>query len=235
VQEVDVVLTRDHIVTVRKTPPDGPPFDMTAVHETCGEHPDNPAVVALRIVDSVAEGFLVLIDRVDDELGELEEGVDHWPADRVRRRISELRRDLLKIRRLLGPSRDAVRKVVDGRITLESEDERPLDRDVQVHFVDAYDKLLQATEALEFARDLLGTIRDYHQSQIATEQNEVVKRLTVVASLLLVPTFIVGIYGQNFTKNFPEIHWRFGYVYSWALIVAATVLQLWFYRRKRWI
>ena len=61
------------------------------------------------------------------------------------------------------------------------------------------------------------------------------KVLTVIASLLLLPTFIVGLYGQNFQHHFPEIHWQFGYAWSWGLIVVTTAGQLWFFRRKRWI
>jgi magnesium transporter len=61
------------------------------------------------------------------------------------------------------------------------------------------------------------------------------KTLTVIASVLLVPTFIVGLYGQNFQHHFPEIHWQYGYLWSWFLIVATTAVQLWFFRRKRWI
>jgi magnesium transporter len=63
----------------------------------------------------------------------------------------------------------------------------------------------------------------------------VTKKLTVIASLLLLPTFIVGLYGQNFRHHFPELAWQYGYLWSWFLIVATTVLQLWFFRRKRWI
>jgi magnesium transporter len=77
-------------------------------------------------------------------------------------------------------------------------------------------------------------VRDYHQSKIANDQNEVMKVLTVVAALVLFPTFVVGVYGQNFI-HMPELHWRFGYAYSWGIIVVSTVLQLWFFRRKKWI
>src|SRR5437588_11602674 len=73
------------------------------------------------------------------------------------------------------------------------------------------------------------------QAKVANDQNEVMKVLTVIASLLLLPTFIVGLYGQNFQHHFPEIHWRFGYAWSWGLIVVTTAGQLWFFRRKRWI
>ena len=74
-------------------------------------------------------------------------------------------------------------------------------REVELHFADAYDKLLRAVDGLDFSRDLLAGVRDYCQAKIANDQNEVVKRLTAIASLLLVPTFIVGLYGQNFIKQ----------------------------------
>jgi magnesium transporter len=69
---------------------------------------------------------------------------------------------------------------------------------------------------------------------VANDQNEVMKRLTVIASVLLLPTFIVGLYGQNL-EGVPEFGWRFGYWWSWSLIVLTTIGQLIFYRRKRWI
>ncbi len=107
-------------------------------------------------------------------------------------------------------------------------------RDVELHFADAYDKLLRATDGLDLARDLLSGVRDFHQAQVANDQNEVMKRLTVVASVLLLPTFIVGLYGQN-VKGSPELHWAHGYAFSWAVIIATTIAQLVYFRRKKWI
>jgi magnesium transporter len=107
-------------------------------------------------------------------------------------------------------------------------------RDVELHFADAYDKLLRATDGLDLSRDLLAGVRDYLQAEIAVNQNEIMKRFTVVASVLLVPTFIVGLYGQNFI-HMPELRWAHGYAFSWGLIIVTTVLQLWYYRRKGWI
>ena len=83
-------------------------------------------------------------------------------------------------------------------------------REIEQQFATTYDKLLRATEAIEYARDLLAAVRDYQQARISIDQNEVMKRLTAIASILLVPTFIVGLYGQNFI-HMPELHWRYGY------------------------
>ncbi len=139
---------------------------------------------------------------------------------------------MLGIRRTLSPTRDAVHKIVDGRVELDDDELFP--RDVEIAFGNAYDKLLRASEALDSSRDSLGGVRDYLQGKIANDQNEVMKRLTLIASLLLVPTFIVGLYGQNF-HDIPELHWAFGYWWTWGWILGTTVLQLVFFRWKRWI
>ncbi len=218
---------------MRKTPPEGEPFSCEAVKTLHGEgRIDAPGLVAYHLVDDVAEAYLDLIDDLDDEIDELEEHVDDWADARIRSRISSLRHDLLHLRRSLAPTRDAVRRVVDGRIDLDGD--ALFDRDVELHFADAYDKLLRAAEGLELARDLLAGVRDYHQAKVANDQNDVTKRLTAIASLLLLPTFIVGLYGQNF-RDMPELDWAWGYGWSWALIVVTTLLQLWYFRRKRWI
>ncbi|HSX21571.1 MAG TPA: CorA family divalent cation transporter, partial [Gaiellaceae bacterium] len=126
----------------------------------------------------------------------------------------------------------AIRRVIDGTIDVEQGAE-VFPHDVEIAFNAAYDKLLRASDGLELSRDLLASVRDYQQSKIANDQNDVMKRLTLVASLLLPPTFIVGVYGQNFV-HMPELKWHWGYWFSWGLIVGSTALQLWFFRRRRW-
>jgi magnesium transporter len=233
-QEIDIVLTNDVVVTVRKTPPGEEPYDTSEVRAACEADGsgDRPGMVLYHLLDDVAERYLDLIDSMNDEIDELEDHVEDWPASVVRERISGLRHDLLHVRRTLAPTRDAVRRVVDGRISLERKELFP--PEVALHFGDAYDKLLRASDGLELSRDLVTGVRDYSQAKIANDQNEVMKRLTAVASILLVPTFIVGLYGQNF-DHMPELHWGFGYWWSWGWILAATAFQIVFYRRKGWL
>jgi magnesium transporter len=229
-QEVDLIATRDRVLTVRKTPEHGHPFDPTAAQAV----PETEAgAMVYRLVDQIAEDYLDLVDALNDEIDELEEGVDRWRSVQVRERISQLRHDLLHVRRTLSPTRDAVHQVVDRRLDVR----RGLElfpRDVELDFADAYDKLLRAVDGLDLSRDLLASARDYHQAKIANDQNEVTKRLTVIASVLLVPTFIVGLYGQNF-RHIPELGWGFGYWWSWGWIVLTTALQLAFFRWLGWI
>src|SRR5471030_1701232 len=231
-QELNLVMTRETLLTIRKTPPGGrPPYDPAPAQLSCRDQ-DSVGMVVYHLVDDVAERFLDLVDALTDEIEELEEGIDRWDSERIRRRISDLRHDMLNIRRTLSLLRDAIRQVVDDRIDFEGEE--VFTREVELNFAAVYDKLLRATDGIDLARDLVAGARDYHQAKVANDQNDVMKRLTVIASVLLLPTFIVGLYGQNFV-DIPELHWRYGYAYGWGLIVATTIGQLAFFRWKKWL
>jgi magnesium transporter len=231
--EVDLLASRERLVTVRKTLPNSTPLTFDDIRATALAAQDSPGMCMYRLYDEVAERYLSLVDEFDDDVDELEDRVEAWTAAQVRSRISGLRHDMLRARRVLAPTRDAARSILDNRVELDG-DQELFPRDIEIHFADAYDKLLRATDGLDLSRDLLAGVRDYHQAQVANDQNEVMKRLTVVASLLLLPTFIVGLYGQN-VKGVPEFHMRYGYAWSWFLIVLTTVAQLVYFRRKRWI
>jgi magnesium transporter len=231
-QEIDLVMTRHLLVTVRKTPPgDHPPYDIGPAQEACRED-ESIGMIVYRFVDDIAEHYLDLIDALNDEIDELEDHVEIWSSEHIRERLSLIRHDVLHIRRTLSPTRDAIRAVVDNRIEFEGEE--VFTHDVELSFGAAYDKLLRALEGLELSRDLVAGVRDYHQAKIANDQNDVMKRLTVVASILLLPTLIVGLYGQNF-DHMPELHWWWGYYYSLGLIVVSTIGQLLYFRRKKWL
>jgi magnesium transporter len=231
-QELDLIATRDTLLTVRKTPTSGrAPFESASARAACRQH-ETMGMILYHLVDDVSECYLDLVDGLNDEIDELEDNVEAWSNERVRQRLSDLRHDILHIRRTLAPMRDAVRMVVDDRIELEGGE--LFTRDAELAFGAAYDKFLRAFDGLELSRDLIASVRDYHVAKVANDQNEVMKRLTVIASVLLLPTFIVGLYGQNF-HHIPELGWGFGYWWAWGWIVATTIAQLAFFRWKRWV
>ena len=185
------------------------------------------------LVDEIAERFLTVVDRFDDEIDELEDNVGAWPSQDVREHISQIRHEILEVRRVLTPSRDAARAVLDDRVELDG-DITLFPREIELHFADAYDKLLRATDGLDLARDLLAGVRDFHQAQVANDQNEVMKRLTVIASVLLLPTFIVGpLRPEPARLTRAQLGARL--LFSWGLIIVTTIAQLVYFRRKQWI
>ena len=231
-QEVDVIVTHDVILTVSKTPPDEHPYDPRPARESC-KPDDSAGMMFYRLVDDIAEHYLNLVDALDGEIDELEDVVETARPEVTRARLHELRHDLLHVGRTLAPTRDAIRRIVDNVVEVDDGPE-VFPHDVEVAFNSAYDKLLRAFDGLQLSRDLINSARDYQQAKVANDQNEVMKRLTVIASILLLPTFIVGLYGQNF-HHIPELGWSFGYWWAWAWILGTTAAQLAWFRRKRWI
>jgi magnesium transporter len=234
-QEIDVVMTRDVLVTVRKTPADGrPPWDPGPAQEACRDQ-DNVAMIAYHLVDDIAEGFLDLVDDLNAEIDELEDHVEEWDAERVRTRLSSLRHDMLHIRRTLAPTRDAIREIVDNRIEFEGDE--VFTHDVELNFGTAYDKLLRAADNLELARDLVAGVRDYHQAKIANDQNEVMKRLAVIATVFLPLAFLTGFFGQNF--SYLVLHIEPGPGAFWLLGVGieltAAIGLFALIKRKHWL
>ncbi len=230
-QEIDFVATPGLLVTVRKTPREGGgPFDPAGL-QSASEQGVPVGVLVQRVVDEVAETFLTSVDAVYAEIEELEDSIETWSPTRVRERITALRHELLHSRRTVSATRAAVRRVLDGRVEIGEHLLFP--PEVERMFGDTYEVLARATEELDIARDLLAGVRDHHQSKVAEGQGDIAKKLTVIASLVLVPSLIVGFFGQNFESAFDDPFWSIGV--SSMLILGTTIVQLALYRWRRWI
>jgi magnesium transporter len=229
-QEIDFVAMPGHLVTVRKTPTSGAPYDVAGLYPAAEQDASSGELVH-RLVDDVADTYLEALDAAYAEIEELEDSIDTWPASRVRTRISDLRHELLHSRRTVAATRAAVRRILDGRI--EVGDHALFPPAVERLFAESYETLVRVTEELDIARDLLAGVRDHHQSKVTEGQGEVAKKLTVIASLVLVPSLIVGYYGQNFESAFDEAYWSIAV--STGLIAASTLVQLALFRWRRWI
>jgi len=229
--EIDLIATPSVLVTVRKTSRDGgAPFDVSVLHPAA-EQAASAGILLHRLVDEIADSFVASNDAAYAEIEELEDALDTWPPSRVRMRISDLRHELLHGRRTVSATRAAIRRVLDGRIEVGEHALFP--PAVERLFAETYDTLVRVTEELDVARDLLAGVRDHHQSKVTEGQGDVAKKLTIIASLVLVPTLIVGYYGQNFESAFDEAYWSVGV--STGLIVVTTLVQLAIYRWRRWI
>jgi magnesium transporter len=229
-QEIDVVATPELLITVRKTPLDGPPFDASALRPASDDGAP-VGVLVQRLVDDVTDTYLDLLDATYAEIDLLEDHIDELRPSESRLRLAALRHELLHRRRTVSATRAAVRRVLDGRVDVGEHALFP--HDVERLFGDTYDTLVRVTEELDVARDLLAGTRDHLQAKVAENQNEVGKKLTVIASLVLVPSFIVGFYGQNFEGIFDRPYWTLAT--SIGLIVGSSILQLLLFRWRRWI
>jgi magnesium transporter len=229
-QEIDVVATPDLLVTVRKTPPGGVAYDPAAMVPAANAD-ERVGVLLHRLVDDVADSYLGLLDEMNTAIDDLEERIDTSRLAEVRVGLSELRNELLRRRLSVSATRAAVRRILDGRVDVGEHALFP--QRVERLFADTYDTLVRVTEELDVARDLLSGVRDHLQAKVAENQNEVGKKLTVIASLVLVPSFVVGFFGQNFESEFEREYWTLAF--STGVIVLSTLVQLALFRWRRWI
>ncbi len=227
--ELDTLASTKTIVTVRKSAAAGlAPVDGIAARADA----HGPAGLLFHAaVDDAADALLGVVDDLYEAIDALEGEIEQLSGVDVRRRIATVRNELLRARRVSTMTRAIARRILDGRVDPESSGLFPAD--VENKFVDTYETLVRVTEELDVARDLLGGVRDYYQARISEQQNEVAKTLTVIASLVLVPSVVVGFFGQNFAGEFHAFYWTL--TVSLGLIVVSTIVQIALFRWRRWL
>jgi magnesium transporter len=226
---VVMTTTDDQLLRAKGTPT--PWSEM--VRRTCSESEAQDAGRLIhKLFDAAVDRYEALAVDLELEIDDVENAFEDWSGEAIQTRLRGIRNDLLASRRNLVPLREGLRRIAEDEIDLD--ENRFFSRDVDIRFRDTYERVLRVNETLDSLRDYVGGVRDAHQAHVAQKQNEVMQRLTVVASILLVPTLIVGIYGQNFS-DMPETHWAHGYFFSWGLILLITVGQLFYFRKRGYL
>jgi magnesium transporter len=174
----------------------------------------------------MADQYLPITDHVTEAIDQLEEGVfdDHHPPEHVQ--IMRLKRGLSALRRIIGPQRDTL-------LALTRDEFRPIPPDIRPYLRDVYDRLARVSDLLDSFRDEIGTLLELHVTLASHRLNEVIKRLTVIATVGLPLTVVTSYYGMNF--EFPEYRTRHPHLFILSLIVASAVGTLWLLKRKRWL
>lgn len=183
--------------------------------------------LAYAILDGITDQYFPVIEAMGERIEALEDEVVTRPTPAILQRIYALKRELLSIRRGIWPQRDAINSLVRDESGL-------IGREAHVYLRDCYDHAVQLIDVLETLRELTGGLLDVYLSSVANRTNEVMKVLTVMASIFIPLTFIVGVYGMNF-HNMPELDWRYGYHAVWGIMIATAAGLLVYFWRKGWL
>jgi magnesium transporter len=190
-----------------------------------------PDFAAYRVIDRVVDDYFLVLDETEDLIEEIEDGVLAGPSEEVLVSLNAVRRDLLSVRKVLWPTREAAAVLARG-------DPEYVQGVTEKYYRDVYDHLVQLVDLTETYRDLARGARDIYLNSLSQSTNEVMKTLTVVATLILPLTFVVGVYGMNFSGgpyNMPELGWRFGYPGLMLGMASITLILLVYFRRQRWL
>ena len=169
----------------------------------------------------------MVLEYINERIDALEEEVYTNPVPETARKIQELKKEILKIRRYMSPVKELVGRLIDTEHPLIS-------KGTKLFLKDAMDHCLEINESLHICRELVMSLMDMYMSNVSNKMNEVMKVLTIMASIFIPLTFIAGIYGMNF-ENMPELHWQFGYFVALGLMLSILVIMLLYFKRKRWI
>jgi magnesium transporter len=186
-----------------------------------------PSYLAYALLDAVIDGYYPILEMFGEKLEALEDEIVANPQPAILHEIHQAKRDLLAMRRGIWPQREAVNALI--------RDEDPLIADtVRVYLRDCYDHCVQIMDGIETYRELAGGLMDVYLSSVGNRQNEVMKVLTIMASIFIPLTFMAGIYGMNF-ENMPELHSVWGYPFLLAAMVIVAVGMIVYFRRKGWL
>lgn len=188
-----------------------------------------PDYLAYALLDALVDGFFPVVSSLGGRLEDLEAEILSEPEQRGIESVYALRRELLSARRALFPLREAITSM--QRTTEAS----PLIRKETRPFLrDAYDHVVRITELVEAYRELAGQLTDLYYTSLSHRLNEVMKVLTIVATIFIPITFVAGVYGMNFA-NMPELDWRYGYFLALGLMATVALGMLVMFRRRGWI
>ena len=226
--QLSLILGPNYVLTFQETP--GDCFDAVRDRIRGGKgriRKQGPDYLAYAVIDAVVDNYFFVLEKLGERIDALEEQLIAEPRRELLGEIHGLKREMIELRKSVWP----LREVVSGLERSES----PLIRESTGVFLrDLYDHAIQVIDTVESFREMLSSMVETYLSSLSNRMNEIMKVLTIISTIFIPITFLVGLYGMNFVY-FPEIKWRWGYAFVWLLIVGSVAGMFVFFRRKKWL
>ena len=230
--QLTVILGHDFVLSVREQSRESFAPVRKRLHDGGTHIRESSGYLAYALIDLAIDSYFPIIERYGDITESLEEHILTEPQDGVIREIHLLKRELLDLRHALWPLREAVNALVRDDVPHIGEKLRPYLRDCADH-------AFQLLDMVEVYREVAQGLVDLHLSSLSHRMNEVMKVLTIIATIFIPMTFIAGLYGMNFDRaspyNLPELGWRYGYIYAVGLMATSSTAMLFMFWRMGWI
>ncbi len=228
-EQLSIILGPDYIFTFQEGLK-GDPFDSVRERIRTGKgkiRSMGSDYLAYALIDAIVDGYFSVLETLGERVIDVEEDLALTPERSTLHLINELKKEIIFLRKTVWPLREAI-------AFLERGDSHLINDSTRVYFRDVYDHTIQVIDTVETYRDLLSGMLDLYLSSISNRTNEVMKFLTVIGTIFMPLTFLVGVYGMNF-KNLPELEWHYGYFALWAVMIAISLLMVAYFRKKRWL
>ena len=185
-----------------------------------------PDYLAYALIDGIVDNYFVVMEKLEGQVEDLEEELVTNPTPDSLQKINRLKKDMIFLRKSVWPLRELINNL--------ERSESPVIKDTtNIYLRDVYDHTIQVIDTLETFRDMVSGMIDIYLSGLSYKMNEIMKVLTLIATIFIPLTFIVGLYGMNF-RHMPEIEWEYGYYAVLVAMVFIVVGMLSYFRKKKW-
>ena len=228
VEQVSLILGKNYVISFQER--EGDVFDSIRerIRNNIGRIRKAGAdYLVYALIDAIVDNYFIIIEKLGEKIENLEDKVISRPKPANLRVIHKLRRDLIFLRKSVWPLREVISILQRGEssLTLES---------TNVYFRDVYDHTIQVMDTVETLRDIISGMLDIYLSSASNRMNEIMKMLTIIATIFIPLTFITGIYGMNF-QNMPEIKWVWGYPIVLLGMLIIGIIMVIYFKRKKWM
>lgn len=183
--------------------------------------------LAYALVDAIVDNYFIILEKLGEKIEDIEEELVTDPSPETLQAIHNLKREMIFLRKSVWPLREVVSGMERGESAL-------LKETTGVYLRDVYDHTIQVIDTIETFRDMLSGMLDIYLSSVSNRMNEVMKVLTIIATIFIPLTFIAGIYGMNF-QYIPELGWRWGYFAVLFVMVIIGIGMVTHFRKKKWL
>lgn len=228
IEQVSMIFTDRVLITLQEEP--GDVFDpvRTRIENSRGTICRLKAdYLAYSLIDSIVDNYFVLLENLGEKIEDLEEDLVDAPTPDVLQRIYKMRREMIRIRRSVWPLRETIG-------ALQRSDSPIIGEQTRLYLRDLYDHTVQVIESVETYREMLSGMLDIYLSSTSNRMNEIMKVLTIIATIFIPLTFIAGVYGMNF-KFMPELEWKWGYLGVLIFMGVVAGIEIYFFRKKNWL
>lgn len=223
--EIGIVIGDNYVITVSK---EAIPIidDLYQECKVLEERMSHPGLILHSLLDHCVDDYSDIVDHIESRVEKMERGIYRNPHIRIAHEIFQLKRTMHQIRRIIAEEKTILS-------VLSHHDFPYTEQDDKVYFIDIYDHISRVVDSLDIFRESLTGLLELQMSMKSDRMNEIMKTLTLFSSIFLPLTFIVGLYGMNF-KIMPELHWDYGYLYVWVLLIVVGFSTWLYFKRKRW-
>ncbi|MBU3966694.1 MAG: magnesium/cobalt transporter CorA [Euryarchaeota archaeon] len=183
--------------------------------------------LAYSLIDAIVDNYFLILEKLGESIEDVEETMIAKPTPETLHAIHRLKRKMISLRKSVWPLREAVS-------ALERSDSSLIQEPTRIYLKDVYDHTIQVIDTVETFRDVLSGMLDVYLSSISNKMNEIMKVLTIIATIFIPLTFIAGVYGMNF-ENMPELKWDWGYRVVWFVMLIMGISMLAYFRKKKWL